>query len=263
MSYSNAEAWLRLLSAARSGEIASPRGMPTREVRWAQAQVWNPLTFPLHVQGREFRDVIGVIEGLSLVGEFSVPEIMTHYVKKFKDFEDNGILWGAYGQRAFGSVGNVVELLQRDPDSRQAVITLFDSGKDLNREKRDIPCTISIQFLLRDGHLEMGVSMRSNDVWLGTPYDLMQFSILQASVAQSLHVSPGLYTHRVGSLHIYERDVEKSEGITFAESPEMPFPLWYVPDNRWGSIGHRAREILLGAHPESEFEIWVRSLLDE
>lgn len=263
MSLSHAEAWLRMLAVTRNGEATSPRGQGTHEVRWYEAAIRDPLTFPIAVGGREFRDVIGVVEGLSLVGEFAVPEIMTHYVKRFKDFEDNGIMWGAYGQRAFGSVGNVVETLRRDPDSRQAVITLFDSRVDLNRDKRDIPCTISIQFLLRNGLLEMGVSMRSNDVWLGTPYDLMQFSILQASVAQALDVRPGVYVHRVGSLHLYDRDRPKALGVTFESAVPMAFPLWYAPDSEWGSIGHRAREILLGASPMTEFERWARSLLDE
>lgn len=264
MSFSHTETWLRMIREVQyEGEQTAPRGMPTKELRWTQHTVYDPLSFPLAVEGREFRDVIGVIEGLSLVGEMAVPEIYSDRVKKFADFMDNGIMWGAYGQRAFGSVGNVVELLKRDPDSRQAVITLFDSRQDLNREKKDLPCTISIQFLLRNGQLHCGVSMRSNDLWLGTPYDLVQFSILQASVAQVLGVVPGEYVHRVGSLHLYDRDGQKVDAVRWKGGPSMPFPLWSWIDGSWADIGSRARRLLLGSpgfEPHTEFERWAYGL---
>jgi thymidylate synthase len=266
VSYSHAEAWIKMLEQViAEGEETQPRGMLTQELRWSQHRVLDSLTFPLRVNGREFRDVIGVIEGLSLAGEFSVPEVMLQHVKGFEQFEDNGIMWGAYGQRAFGSVGNVVDLLRKDPDSRQAVVTLFDSKQDLAREKKDIPCTISLQFLLRDGRLELGVSMRSNDLWLGTPYDMVQFSILQASVAQALGVIPGDYVHRAGSLHLYERDVQKAMDVSFKGEPAMPFPLWSAIDgDEWKHIGRRARRLVLGWYdfePATPFEEWAWKLV--
>jgi thymidylate synthase len=167
----------------------------------------------------------------------------------------------------------VVELLKRDPDSRQAVVTLFDSRRDLNTVKADLPCKISAQFLLRerrDGpdledrewYLDLGMSMRSNDLWLGTPYDLTQFSILQASVAQALGARVGRYVHRVGSLHLYERDMAKAGEVSFAGGPPMPFPLWDA--HSVSGIQSRARMIALGqVTPGTEFEKWAHGLLHE
>lgn len=271
--FSFSEVWLRLLKdVVREGQIVSPRGMSTYEMPWVQIEVADPLTFPLEVNGREFKDVIGVLEGLSLVGEFNVPELFTDRVSKFAQFMDGGVLWGAYGQRAHGAFGNVVELLKRDPDSRQAVITFYDHDRDLNREKRDIPCTISAQFLLRehrDGpdtedihwYLDLGISMRSNDLWLGTPYDFIQFAILQASVAQALGARMGRYVHRVGSLHLYGRDHMKTIGLTFRGGPSMQYPLWASgpsPDH----IQSRARMLALGKlTPATPFEAWAHDLL--
>lgn len=263
MSLSHAEAWMRMLDdVIADGEVTSPRGMPTRELTFVGYHVRSPLTFPLHVARRDFRDAIGVMEGLSLVGEVSVPEVFTSRVKKFSDFMDGGIMWGAYGARTHGQLGDAVELLQRDPDSRQAVMTFFDGRRDLNRDKRDIPCTVSAQFLLRDGRLDLGVSMRSNDLWLGTPYDLVQFSILQATVAQALGVEVGTYHHRAGSLHLYDRDIEKAEVIDFGSAQEMAFPLWNAAGI--AAIQSRARGILFGVdEPYTDFEKWARNVLDE
>lgn len=262
--FSHVEVWTRALTQALgSDSVTSPRGMPTLELPWMQLETYDPLTIPLVPRGREMRDVIGVLEGLSLVGEFNVPELFTDRVSKFAQFMDDGVLWGAYGQRAHGSMGDVVDLLKRDPDSRQAVVTFYDSKRDLNRAKGDIPCTISAQFLLRNGRLDLGISMRSNDLWLGTPYDFVQFTILQASVAQALGVSMGRYVHRVGSLHLYSRNIDAAKGVGFKSAVPMPFPFW----GSGPSVGHiqsRARMLSLGQlKPATEFEEWCRGLLTE
>ena len=267
MSFSHTEAWLAMLAeVSLQGRRSSPRGMGTVESNFTQHFVYDPLSFPLKVKGREFRDVIGVLEGLSLVGETSVPELFTDRVKKFADFMDGHIMWGAYGARTHGQFQDIVELLTRDPDSRQAVITFFDGKRDLNRAKRDIPCTISGQFFLRDGgedyrSLDLGISMRSNDLWLGTPYDLVQFSILQAAMAQALGARVGYYYHRAGSLHLYDRDAPKLTGLDWEGGPSMPFPLFACEP---GEVQSRARRLLLGqADPDTTFERWADGLLRE
>ena len=114
--YSFSEAWVsRLIQVAYNGDQSSPRGMPTRELRWDQIEIGNPLTFPMQVNGREMKDVIGVLEATSLVGQFSVPELFTSRVRKFGDFMDSGVFHGSYGSRVYGRLGDLVDLLARDP----------------------------------------------------------------------------------------------------------------------------------------------------
>lgn len=268
--YSFTEAWVsKLVEAALDGDRSSPRGMPTRELRWDQLTVRDSLSFPLRVDGRDLKDVIGVLEATSLVGQFSVPELFTGRVRKFGDFMDAGVFHGSYGSRVYGRLGDLVSLLARDPDTRQAVLTIYDSRSDLGASKKDIPCTIALHFLLRDGRLDMKVVMRSNDLWLGMPYDFVQFAVLQASVAQALQVTPGMYVHSAGSLHLYDRDAEKAKPVRFRGGPSMPFPLWYNVDpmagpvDRMADISSRARMLALGEiDPQTPFEHWARELLD-
>jgi len=258
------EAWVLELAHTRAfGEEFAPRGQATIETRWSQFAIDRPLTFPVRAEGREFRNVIGILEALSLVGQFSVPELFTDRVRKFLDFEDAGVFHGSYGARIAGRLGDLVDLLKRDPDSRQAVLTIFDSRSDLGAAKRDIPCTIAIHFLVRDGELEMRVTMRSNDLWLGTPYDLLQFAVLQASVAQALGLVPGKYVHAAGSLHLYERDFGPAskigEPLNYAE---FPFPLWSPDMTDIGMISQRARDLAFNrVHPDTAFEHWVHELV--
>lgn len=263
------EAWFREISETRArGEESHPRGFTTRERKWVQFAVEDSLSFPVAAEGRKFRDVIGVLEGLSLVGQVSIPETFTDRVAKFADFADDGVFHGAYAARAHGLLGDLVALLQRDPDSRQAVISVFDSTRDLNRAKRDIPCTLSLHFMRSGDTLELQVSMRSNDMWLGTPYDFTQFAIVQASVAQALGLRPGRYVHVAGSLHLYERDLDQLQKVSGVGEPSgapAAQPLWSV--DTIADISSRARRILLDPHsfgdgqPLTPFESWAVSLL--
>ncbi|SDG32199.1 thymidylate synthase [Microbacterium sp. 77mftsu3.1] len=158
---------------------------------------------------------------------------VAYYVPQYRREAVDGRLIGAYGPRLFGAAGEgqlhrVIEILKRKPDSRQAVVQLFDAD-DLSRTK-DVPCTCTLQFLLRGGRLELVVHMRSNDAFLGLPHDLFAFTMLQELVARSLAAELGTYSHFVGSLHLYDErraevDAYLSEGW-FAQStavmPSMP-----------------------------------------
>ena len=53
----------------------------------------------------------------------------------------------------------------------------------------------------------MTTYMRSNDIWMGFPYDVFQFTAMQILLSMQLGVELGTYTHISGSLHLYERDL--------------------------------------------------------
>lgn len=110
-------------------------------------------------------------------------EQMTYYLPKYKKYaEPDGTVWGAYGPRLFG--GNppqyetVLKTLRAKATSRQAVIQLFDR-EDILRPHADVPCTCTLQFLLRDGLLHLIAHMRSNDAYWGLPHDVFAFTMLQ------------------------------------------------------------------------------------
>jgi thymidylate synthase len=56
----------------------------------------------------------------------------------------------------------------------------------------------------------MHTTMRSNDVWLGLPYDVFTATILHELMAGWLGADLGEYHHHVDSLHVYERDLDKA-----------------------------------------------------
>jgi thymidylate synthase len=138
-----------------------------------------------------------------------------YYLSTYGKFaEPDGTVHGAYGPRLFGMRGgvnqidNVVKLLRRKSSSRQAVIQLFNA-EDLLKEYKDIPCTCSMQFLVRKGSLHLVVYMRSNDAFVGLPHDVFAFTFIQELIARSLSLKLGTYKHVAGSLHIYDSDKDK------------------------------------------------------
>lgn len=102
------------------------------------------------------------------------------------------------------------ELLRRDPNTRQAVIHIKGPRNVIEKPTKDLNCTVCLQFLLREDKLYMTTYMRSNDLWMGFPNDVFQFTCMQIYLAMRLNVGLGTYTHVAGSLHMYERDYKKS-----------------------------------------------------
>ena len=98
--------------------------------------------------------------------------------------------------------------LMNNPNSRRAVIHIKEPS---NKESKDVNCTVCLQFFIRDKKLYMTTYMRSNDLWMGFPYDVFQFCNMQVLMSMELGYSLGTYTHIAGSLHLYERDVKDAE----------------------------------------------------
>lgn len=115
------------------------------------------------------------------------------------------IVFNRYG---FDQVAQVIDTLKRDPYSRNAVIN-FNVPNPERFETKDEICTIALVFELREGKLDCTGIMRSNDVWLGTPYDVVFFTELQKHIANELGVGYGKYTHFAVSLHAYEKDIDR------------------------------------------------------
>jgi thymidylate synthase len=148
------------------------------------------------------------------------------------DAEPDGTLRGAYGPRIFSTVEKsqfqvVVDLLTAKPTSRRAVIQVF-SKDDLLGKYKEIPCTTTIQFLIRNNRLECIATMRSNDAFKGLPHDLFCFTMIQELMAREIGVEVGSYRHYAGSFHIYEDQVNSSieylnEGFqSIISMPDMP-----------------------------------------
>lgn len=160
------------------------------------------------------RVVSGVAELCWYLSGSNYGEPVVFYMPRYAaELEEDGTIHGGYGPRLFGQaenaqIQNVVALLKESPTSRRAVVQIFDRSDHALPRFKDVPCTSTMQFLLRDGLLHMVVSMRSNDAYVGLPHDVFAFTMLQEMVARSLSAEPGNYLHTAGSLHLYDYNEE-------------------------------------------------------
>jgi thymidylate synthase len=187
--------------------------MGTTELRPAVLVLKDPRDRWIEVPARKLSKRLGYLEALMLIVGESDPDLLVKAAPHYANFVNpvTGKLDGAYGPRVGPQLDYIRSLLWRDPDTRQAVVTIF--GPEDHRESRDIPCTVSLHFMVRRGALELVVYMRSNDVWLGWPYDVVMFTALQEALATDLGLKLGQYTHVDGSLHLYDTNREGAIGI--------------------------------------------------
>lgn len=158
-----------------------------------------------------------------------------YYIPGYDQYSDDGVtLSGAYGPRLLRKLDNglsqlqtIIKQLRSKNTTRQAVIQIFEMG-DSSKKTKDLPCTCTLQFLIRHDRLHMITNMRSNDAYMGLPHDVFSFTMIQELVARSVDKEVGNYKHMVGSLHLYNYDRKKAasflnEGwLSNINMPEMP-----------------------------------------
>ena len=206
------EYWYNQLAMQR-GDVASRDGAVTGEIINAITVIEDPkdnlVTSPI----RKLSHKYAIGELLWYLSGSNKLDAIANYSKAWNKLSDDGeTVNSAYGYRIFEKFGfdqweYVKGLLKADHNSRQAVIHI----KEPNPEKtKDLPCTVALQYFIRDGKLYATTYMRSNDIWLGFPYDVFTFTCLQIKMAFELGVGIGSYTHISGSLHLYSRNVQST-----------------------------------------------------
>jgi thymidylate synthase len=118
--------------------------------------------------------------------------------------DDGKKLSGAYGPSFQSQLPYILDLFARDINTRQAVLTIW---KRSPKPSKDIPCTVALQWLIRNNKLHCIVTMRSSDVGMGLPYDMFSFACMSAEIASKLGVELGICYITAGSRHIYDNQI--------------------------------------------------------
>jgi len=147
-----------------------------------------------------------------LRGETNVKYLNEHGVTIWDEWADErGDLGPVYGQQwrswpaadggTIDQIGNVIEAIRRNPDSRRLIVTAWNPA-EVNRMALP-PCHCLFQFYVADGKLSCQLYQRSGDVFLGVPFNIASYALLTIMMAQVTGLKPGEFIHTLGDTHLY------------------------------------------------------------
>lgn len=121
-----------------------------------------------------------------------------------------GTIGIAYGDiiKKTGDFDRVLSDLKNNPRSRRMVISLRQS--DYLKKGVLEPCVWTSTYKLHKGKLNSNVSIRSNDMPLGNPFNVTQYSILLSMLAKLNNFGVGEIVFNITDCHIY---VNQLDGI--------------------------------------------------
>lgn len=197
------------------------RGGETREQLHVAFEIQNPRMRWTCGRSPSMNPAFAIVEAVWILTGSDDSNSLTNWNSKLTEFVGNAPkLYGAYGQRlmhkqGFDQIERAAVALENIKESRQIVLQIWDAQSDLPLNDglprdRDIPCNVVSLLKIRDGKLQWSQIMRSNDLFRGFPYNVVQFTLLQEVMAGWIGVDVGSYFHFADSLHLYSRDLKSS-----------------------------------------------------
>lgn len=231
---------LGTLASPEQCDLQSSRAGSTREILHAALTLRNPRDRWVTDRQPALNIAFALAELVWILSGRNDAKFLTYFNHSLRRFVGDDLrLHGAYGdrlRRRFGidQLDRSYHALQANPQSRQVVLQIWDARADLPSDDgqpsaSDIPCNTQSILKVRDHRLEWLQIMRSNDVYLGLPHNLIQFTFLQEVMAGWLGLELGHYHHVSDSLHLYERDAATVTLNPTGEAP--PLERFSLPKN--------------------------------
>lgn len=216
------DVWCQAISALKGNDcsVHQSRLGATREILHANLYIENPRERWVISRLPAINPAFAIAEVFWILAGSNDAGFINFWNPSLPKFAGGGETYhGAYGYRiinqfSVNQLERAYHALKNNPDSRQVVIQIWDAKADLPNEdgtpaSTDIPCNLFSMLKVRDGKLEWTQIMRSNDLYRGTPYNIVQFTMLQEIFAGWLGLEVGGYYQISDSLHIYEGDYKE------------------------------------------------------
>jgi thymidylate synthase len=196
--------WMRvagLRENSRNGPVlVAPGPVVTEYKRPWERVLWNPK--------RDANPVFHLMECVWMMAGEDKVDWLSQFNARIETYANDGVVHGAYGHRWrskwMDQLPEIVNILKKDPYSRQAVLQMWSADSDLLGDWKDRPCNTNAYFDLRGGRLNMTVCCRSNDMlWGAYGANAVHFSFLQEVLAHELRVDLGVYRQMSNNFHVY------------------------------------------------------------
>jgi thymidylate synthase len=165
-----------------------------------------------------------------LKGETNIAYLKENGVSIWDEWADeNGELGPVYGKQwrswagaqgeTIDQISDLIHQIKTNPDSRRLIVSAWNVA-DLPKMAL-MPCHTLFQFYVAEGRLSCQLYQRSADVFLGVPFNIASYALLNMMVAQVCGLQPGDFVHTFGDVHIYSNHLEQVK----LQLSRQPFPL--------------------------------------
>ena len=155
-----------------------------------------------------------------LKGETNIQYLKENGVSIWDEWADeNGNLGPVYGKqwRSWASpdggvidqIQDLVHTIKNNPDSRRMIVSAWNPA-DLPKMAL-APCHCLFQFYVADGKLSCQLYQRSADIFLGVPFNIASYALLNMMLAQVCGLQNGDFIHTFGDAHVYTNHFEQVE----------------------------------------------------
>ena len=128
--------------------------------------------------------------------------------------------WTASGGLAIDQISDVIEQIKCNPDSRRLIVSAWNVG-ELDQMAL-APCHVLFQFYVSEGKLSCHLYQRSADIFLGVPFNIASYALLNLMIAQVCGLKPGDFVHTFGDAHLYLNHLEQAELQLSREPRSLP-----------------------------------------
>lgn len=145
------------------------------------------------------------------------PYTKEEFINKIKTDDEFAEKWGELGPiygkkwrdfKGIDQVSEMIHLLRNNPNSRRMLVSAWDPS-DVH-EATLPPCHFSWQLYVRDeNYLSLHYNMRSNDLFLGSPFNIASYALLLCIIAEEVGMIPDKLSCSIGDAHIYSNHVDQ------------------------------------------------------
>jgi len=137
-----------------------------------------------------------------------------------------GRQWRAWpaGGRTIDQLGEVVERIRQDPDSRRLLVSAWNVAQV--DQMRLPPCHVLFQFYVVGGRLSCQLYQRSADIFLGVPFNIASYALLTMMVAQVTGLQAAEFIHTFGDAHLYRNHLDQAS-LQLTREPH-PLPVMKI-----------------------------------